>query len=465
MPDVPQLYRLTLEEEVDGNDEYEWLAFDSGEDAHIDRVVAADSNQSLLAGWVPMALRRVRGRKQADIQFLAHGVWVLNSRAAEVLTPLVKGIAEFLPVDVVGDCDNPSDEQVTRLPDGSQPRLLILRPLRFVELGQSAQFTDYPLLDVATGKESIDRVISRFVFDPVELEDNHVFRIRHSDRVYVSGAFRRACDSAGLSGVVFESLTYTAAGDRDDQAVADPAALDRIPETPTAFELAKAGEMPTVSEELWKSWVDHWQWICAVMEIRGRCATPLTMAKPLTENQLALLCRRIKLDLPTDFMSVLRDYAARVEFDWFVDDDETERLPDELHEASYGGGVLWDADRLPEFAAAAAKHAESPWLAFRDGLRNRLPFIDVGDGDLIAFDMRAGRMKCPVVYLSHENDPDLHERILGESFTDFMTRWTLFGCPGPDLHCMEAFYDHRKMQLNDKGHNATRWRKWLETGE
>ena len=126
---------------------------------------------------------------------------------------------------------------------------------------------------------------------------------------------------------------------------------------------------------------------------------------------------------------------------------------------------MWDADRLVEFAAAAKDHANSPWLALCEGLRDRLPFMEVGNGDLIAFDKREGGRNCPVVYLSHDNDEGFHDRRLGVNFVDFMTRWTNLGCPGPDYGGMLPFYSNRLKLLNSEGRLVKRWRRGLTEGK
>lgn len=189
------------------------------------------------------------------------------------------------------------------------------------------------------------------------------------------------------------------------------------------------------------------------------------ISNPTSARKLATVQKKMGTELPKEFREVLLKYSSRVEFFWYEDEESSTVLPENLSEVCTGGSApLWDINNLVEFAQAALNHATSPWLAFREGLRDRLPFMNVGNGDVIAFDMRAGTSNCPIVYLSHENDANSHNRQLGDNFIDFITRWSYLGCPGPEFWLMQPFYAKRAKVLNEKGRAAERWRKWLVTG-
>ena len=64
------------------------------------------------------------------------------------------------------------------------------------------------------------------------------------------------------------------------------------------------------------------------------------------------------------------------------------------------------------------------------------PFLEVGNGDCVAIDLRDGRVK----YLSHD-DPDDTGRVLGRNFHHFMDQWSILGCLGPEIWMLEPFLD------------------------
>ena len=108
-----------------------------------------------------------------------------------------------------------------------------------------------------------------------------------------------------------------------------------------------------------------------------------------------------------------------------------------------------------------AEHESSPWLAFRDGLRERLPFHHVGNGDLLALCMRKHDSHCPVIYLSHDNDPDRHNRQIAPNVVDFIANWSAIGCVSTDLHNLDSFINKRERRLNGYGTAAKKLRRDL----
>ena len=56
---------------------------------------------------------------------------------------------------------------------------------------------------------------------------------------------------------------------------------------------------------------------------------------------------------------------------------------------------------------------------------------------------------------------EVHGRRLGLDFTDFMTRWSNLGCPGPEFYLLEPFHDRRQRLLRDSGPVVERWKAWI----
>jgi hypothetical protein len=89
---------------------------------------------------------------------------------------------------------------------------------------------------------------------------------------------------------------------------------------------------------------------------------------------------------------------------------------------------------------------------------DKLVFLEVDNGDAIALDLKFSG--APVVYLSHDGS-HMHGYRLGDSFVDFMERWSLLGCPGADDWQMEPFISSQTSGLEPYGEKAKQWCEWF----
>jgi hypothetical protein len=90
---------------------------------------------------------------------------------------------------------------------------------------------------------------------------------------------------------------------------------------------------------------------------------------------------------------------------------------------------------------------------------DKLAIFDVPNGDLIAVDISRSD-RAPVVYLSHEGGRG-HGRVLGSSVTDFIDRWSLLACAGPEDWLMTPFLHPDQPYLDAVGITAQAWRAWF----
>ena len=458
---VAKIYKVLNEDLTHGTSNWDTLTVSRGSKAQQRSIYSLSTDAPLAAKWKPMSLNRMRWGKTGDFLFLREGIWVVSPKAVEILKPFVKDTVEFLPATIVGDVD-PITDKVTQLAARDTQKVFVARPLRLIELADGAKADLIEnVFDADVGEEGEPLLeVWCYAFHPAHLDGLHLFRVACNDVLLASKAVRDAVSKAKLTGVEFVDLEYKTPSEA--KAMARQRAGVKPPKS---FDFDKLGDKPKISKALWKSWVDHWKWLCAAVETHGGDASEAVLiAKPISEKQMACLQKKMGMELPREFADVLCKYSHRVSFFWC--DGEHDDLPVPLCDVTEGGqNPMWDADRLVEFAAAAKDHANSPWLALCEGLRDRLPFMEVGNGDLIAFDMREGGRNCPVVYLSHDNDEGFHDRRLGVNFVDFMTRWTNLGCPGPDYGGMLPFYSNRLKLLNSEGRLVKRWRRWLTEGK
>jgi hypothetical protein len=131
-------------------------------------------------------------------------------------------------------------------------------------------------------------------------------------------------------------------------------------------------------------------------------------------------------------------------------------------ESLTSGECAWDARRLPEL-----EHSRRSFItAFPDPedeygrvWRDKLPLFGIDNGDMVAVD-RSRPDTAPVVYLSHAGS-EAHDRVLGYSCVDFIDRWTLLGCVGPEDSHMAPFLHPDRPYLDPIGDPARSWRAWF----
>ncbi len=234
----------------------------------------------------------------------------------------------------------------------------------------------------------------------------------------------------------------------------------------TVLDFDEIAQSARIDDEVWQFCLDHWNWVADVLRERyDEAEVDFTIESALTKQQMSVLSRNMQMELPTEFRTVLSRYCGKLDFMWTCFDVDQSQLPGALNGMDIGGNMpIWDAGNLVEYSQAARNHDNSPWLAFRESLRDRLPFMADGSGNIFAFDMRAGKENCPIVFLSHDNDSDVHDKELAANFVDFIVRWSFLGCPGDTYYSMRPFLNKRFGRLDCNGRTATRWRRWLITG-
>lgn len=236
-------------------------------------------------------------------------------------------------------------------------------------------------------------------------------------------------------------------------------------EPPAIFSEKELLAASKITAPIWERLKKHWEWICDVAKLqKGAEFKRPKIGKPISKEELASLQKKIGEPLPSDFSKVLVEFSAKVSFSWDIGESEIiDNLPVEFQDCRGCYSDLWDAKTLPQLAAEARKLRDCGIPYFEAAYKGRLPFIAVGNGDHIAFDMRGGLSNCPVVYLSHDN-PTINNKVLGKSFTEFLMHWSCLGCLGPDFPYFETFYDKKKKRLACERKQADRWRKLLSHG-
>lgn len=432
------------------------------------RLLSHQSDASLLDGWKPLRLNIERADATGDVVFLTGDLCGVSTKAAKVIRSVATDAVELLPIEVVGEI--PKDrERPKPLAASGRPDLQLLIVRFFVELGESAEATT---IEVDTEFGPLPELMFEPVFSAETIENRDIFRVAHGGEIFCSQKLRDAMIDAGLKGVSFVEVPYELEiGKKSPKPKPSltPTTSERSVSPPRrTFDFTKLAAKKRASNTLWNQWVEHWNWIIAVMDNgRADVVEKVSIAKPATQRQLKAVERSLGLDMPADFADVLATHSRRVEFYWGIDEGCIATLPKSLSEVAAGGAehAIWDIDDLVELKRDADGMVKMFGRdeATKRGWMNCLPFLRIGNGDYIAFRITEGQKTHPVVYMSHESDSEYHRKQLGANFVDFLTRWTNLGCPGPDFPYFQPFYDKRSKQLRHAGRAVDAWKKWLRT--
>jgi hypothetical protein len=211
--------------------------------------------------------------------------------------------------------------------------------------------------------------------------------------------------------------------------------------------------------DLGTAWQRRWQAAVSACERRGGTGS-VRVGRTLERAQLAAIEGELGFAIPDSLADLFTPIAADVDFSWRLPDDC--ELPAEFRELAWGG-CTWDARRLLELERNRRGWVDAVFPNGDDEYdrvwRDKLAILDVPNGDLIAIDIsRADR--APVVYLSHDGGQG-HGRVLGNSVLDFIDRWILVACVGPEDWLMTPFLHPDRPYLDAVGEAAHAWRRWF----
>ena len=218
-----------------------------------------------------------------------------------------------------------------------------------------------------------------------------------------------------------------------------------------------------MNKEIWNDWLARIEWILAIAKKRNWDYSELTIREPISKKAFEILEKELNLEYPADFKEILTNYSAGLLMDWQIEGEETE---DEFEEIFCGGGhgYLWNFATLRDHYKNVHNWKEicfpNPEDDYDKVWYNKIPFLDVPNGDVIAFGEKTEKGN-QVVYLSHDGS-EFHGQILGENFIDFINKWTQIGCVGTEDWQFEPFYNYDNKKLLDDLSVLKKWKEWLE---
>ena len=234
-----------------------------------------------------------------------------------------------------------------------------------------------------------------------------------------------------------------------------------------------------MNKEIWKDWVSKFEWIQEMsiskgwnefkwqqlkeMESKGWDINKLQIEKPASIEWINRIENSISQIFPDDFKTVLTEYSSAVRINWHMNDDAVEEFDEIFCGAGYG--YVWDAALLVEIHENYQGWLRDCWTDPNDeygGIYyNKVPFISVPNGDLIAFKKEMNDGKSEVVYLSHD-DGELHGKRLAKNFIEFISKWSNIGLVGTEEWQMSPFYDYDKEELSSDNEQVKLWKSILD---
>lgn len=217
-----------------------------------------------------------------------------------------------------------------------------------------------------------------------------------------------------------------------------------------------------MDKALWTKWKNDWDFMISVAEKKDWDYSEPEIKKAVSEEEIAALEKELGVIYPFDFKQILTEYASAVHFNWHMDEDEIEGF-----ESLFCGGsdgLLWDFKYLKPFYESYLGWIKQcfadPSDEYNKVWHNKIPFLEVGNGDRIAFDIPDDEGNCPIIFLSHDGS-DFHGSRLAANFIDFITRWSNIGCIGTEDWQLEVFYDFDQKILMDDSSVIDEWKKCL----
>jgi hypothetical protein len=210
---------------------------------------------------------------------------------------------------------------------------------------------------------------------------------------------------------------------------------------------------------IWNKWIEDWNWILSIAKKRNWDFESIKIQPKANINQINKIEEKLSIQYPDDFKIILIEYSSGISLDWQINNEEEEN---EFKEIFCGGGnpYLWNSNNLillyETYQSWLKNCYNDPTDFYGKHYYNKIPFIEVPNGDLIVFNL-----KGEVIYLSHDDGP-LHGEKLADNFIEFISLWSNLGCIGTESEQFKVFYDINNQKLMYRNPKIERWKNWLQ---
>ena len=203
------------------------------------------------------------------------------------------------------------------------------------------------------------------------------------------------------------------------------------------------------------------QSILTKLGAQGYSVEELVFGPAASDAEILRLEEELGLSLPSSLRAVLATISGHLDFAWFALEELQFAAP---FESNFSGALQWSLNGLRSCEAS-----RQMWIStcFPDVTNDydrvwhdKLAFQEVGNGDLIAVDLRR-ECEGKIVYLSHDQGEG-HGLVLAPSFEDFVERSVALACTGGEDWQWLPFTARRVEGLDSSGDNARSWRALLQ---
>ena len=189
--------------------------------------------------------------------------------------------------------------------------------------------------------------------------------------------------------------------------------------------------------------------------------TELVIEDPASIAEVEDVENKIERKLPLQIREFFLQYSKNCEFSAYLPDDF--ELPKDL-ESIFFAGFLISLEEIAYIEDARKNWVEECFTDEEDEYdavwHNKLGFMHVLNGDIIAFDVKESETNPSVVYLSHD-DGDGHGYILGKDFNTYFEQLLFVGaCGNEDWQILPFCPDARSGIVSDC-ENAKEYRKLI----
>jgi len=200
------------------------------------------------------------------------------------------------------------------------------------------------------------------------------------------------------------------------------------------------------------------------MESKGWDVYNLQIEKPAPSGWINRIEQETNQRYPDDFKEVVNRFSSAVRLNWHMNEEKVDEFDEIFCGAGYG--YLWDCELLIEIYENYQRWLRDCWTDPNDDYGgiyyDKVPFISVPNGDLIAFRKEILNGESEVIYLSHD-DGELHGKRLAKNFIEFITKWANIGFVGTEEWQLSPFYDFDKEELSSNSESVLLWKSILNS--
>jgi len=213
---------------------------------------------------------------------------------------------------------------------------------------------------------------------------------------------------------------------------------------------------------IYENWITEWKKTLKAIKDIGGETRELLISRKADLKEIRKVEKELGFSLPESFRNVLLEFSSAVSMMWYLPDDF--ELPTKFR-SIFSGECSWSLENIISINSDKDEVVKACFADIGDDYNqvwhNKLAFVDVGNGDYIAFDLNDGS-DPRVVFLSHDGDVT-NGYVLGSNFLNYINELTGIGCCGPEDWQMTPFIDSSTSCIDSNCCNAQEFKRLLSS--